>query len=228
MTSLRFLVLFSHTTRVKIHVHYQIHKKKRKRPFTKNRVGRVYITLRQTAGKFSSHMATIYFNILLIPNYMYNIHTYISQLRDQSLRLYIGRYMYSFIDHIIHTLNLHASSMYKHNLFERTNGTVYIRMYVYVRPCIYLYSIPLYSYMFSTHIRENHPILLSFKSSPFRLIPNILDARLLPRFKLQYREHQKIADPSSIYVYTKLTLTTGLDKSRFADRPFRVVAESFS
>lgn len=149
MTSLRFLLLFSHTTRVKIHVHYKIYEKKKKKEKTfhkKSRwkVGRVYITLRQTAGKFSSHMATIYFNILLIPN-MYNIHIYISQLRDQSLRLYIGRYMYSFIDHIIHTLNLHASSMYKHNLFD------YVPIFIHV----------------STHIRENHPILLSFKSSPF-------------------------------------------------------------
>lgn len=67
--------------------------KKKKRPFTKNRVGRVYITLRQTAGKFSSHMATIYFNILLIPN-MYNIHIYFSTPRSIPTAIYRSVYVF--------------------------------------------------------------------------------------------------------------------------------------
>lgn len=57
--------------------------------------------------------------------------------------------------------------------------------------------------MFSTHIRENHPILLSFKSSPFfDSHQTFLMPAYCPRFKLQHREHQKIADPSSIYILT--------------------------
>lgn len=143
MTSLRFLLLFSHTTRVKIHVHYQIHKKKRKDLSQKIALEEFISPLgkQQANSRLTWPPSTsISFSFQICITFIY-----ISQLRDQSLRLYIGRYMYSFIDHIIHTLNLHASSMYKHNLFD------YVPIFIHV----------------STHIRENHPILLSFKSSPF-------------------------------------------------------------
>lgn len=121
-------IIFPYNKGENIHVQYQIREKKRrrKRPFTKNRVGRVYITLRQTAGKFSSHMATIYFNILLIPNIMYNIHIYFSTPRSIPTAIYRSVYVFIHRPYNTHIESTCFINVYKHNLFE-----LYICTYIH-------------------------------------------------------------------------------------------------